>query len=195
MKLVRPGLAGDARFRRRSAREVANARKVGGIYTAEVVNADPDADPPWLVTAYVPGPSLRTAVDGERPLPPEAIAPLGAALVEGPAAVHDAKVVHGDLTPGNVILAEDGPRLIRVAPERVSLTPDPLTTRAAHVQAGALIALIIACMFDAPPAAPAPAGREEPRPRGGPPGVPRHPRRHHAGEVPGAPAPEGGAPA
>jgi len=42
--------------------QVEAARRVGGFYTAQVVDADPDASPPWLVTAYVAGPSLQTAV-------------------------------------------------------------------------------------------------------------------------------------
>ena len=62
VKVVRPELADDARFRRRFATEVAAARKVGGFYTAPVVDADPDGDPPWLATAYIPGPSLDAAV-------------------------------------------------------------------------------------------------------------------------------------
>ncbi|MFJ6939560.1 hypothetical protein [Streptomyces sp. NPDC101132] len=44
----------------------AAARRAGGFYTAQVVDADA-ADPPWLVTAYVPGPSLHEAVAEERP--------------------------------------------------------------------------------------------------------------------------------
>jgi serine/threonine protein kinase len=58
VKLIRPEYADDAEFRRRFAREIAAARQVGGFHTAAVVDADPDADPPWMVTAYIPGPSL-----------------------------------------------------------------------------------------------------------------------------------------
>jgi len=62
VKLVRPEYADDAEFRRRFAREVAAARQVGGFHTAAVVDADPDADPPWMATAYIPGPSLAEAI-------------------------------------------------------------------------------------------------------------------------------------
>ncbi|MEE2044468.1 serine/threonine protein kinase, partial [Nocardiopsis tropica] len=58
VKVVRPELADDADFRRRFAAEVKAARKVGGFYTAPVVDADTDATPPWLATAYIPGPTL-----------------------------------------------------------------------------------------------------------------------------------------
>ncbi|WP_417629414.1 serine/threonine-protein kinase [Nonomuraea rubra] len=109
---MRPQLADDTQFRRRFAAEVDAARKVGGFYTAQVVDADTDADPPWLASAYIPGPSLYQAVHDHGPLPPESVAVLGAGLAEGLAAVHACEVVHRDLKPANVILAEDGPRLI-----------------------------------------------------------------------------------
>jgi tetratricopeptide (TPR) repeat protein len=112
VKVVRPELAADADFRRRFAVEVAAARKVGGLYTAHVVDAAPDADPPWMATAYISGPSLQQAVREHRSLSVEAVAALGAGLAEGLAAVHAQGLVHRDLKPGNVLLAEDGPRLI-----------------------------------------------------------------------------------
>ncbi|RKS07495.1 serine/threonine protein kinase [Nocardiopsis sp. Huas11] len=112
VKVVRPELAEDADFRRRFASEAAAARRVGGFYTAQVVDADPEGTPPWLATAYIPGPSLHQAVTAHGPLPLESVAVLGAGLAEGLAAVHASGVVHRDLKPANVILAEDGPRLI-----------------------------------------------------------------------------------
>ncbi|MGH3379151.1 MAG: serine/threonine protein kinase [Actinoallomurus sp.] len=112
VKVVRPELAGDAGFRRRFAREAAAARKVGGFYTAQVVDADPDADPPWMTTAYIPGPSLDEAVQAYGPLPATAISVLGAGLAEGLTAIHGCGLVHRDLKPSNVILAADGPRVI-----------------------------------------------------------------------------------
>ena len=112
VKLIHPGHARDSQFRARFAREIEAARRVGGFHTAVVVDADPHADPPWMVTAYIDGPSLEDAVETGGPLPPGRVRALGAALAEGLAAIHACGLVHRDLKPGNVILAEDGPRII-----------------------------------------------------------------------------------
>ncbi|MEU7827611.1 serine/threonine-protein kinase [Nonomuraea sp. NPDC049129] len=112
VKVVRSDLAGDAEFRRRFAIEVSMARRVGGFYTAQVVDADTDADSPWMATAYIPGPTLHQAVATHGPLPPAAIGVLGAGLAEGLIAIHEEILAHRDLKPGNVILAGDGPRVI-----------------------------------------------------------------------------------
>jgi Protein kinase domain len=112
VKLIRPELADDAGFRRRFADEVNAARRVSGIFTAPVVDADPDGRQPWLVTAYVAGPSLADAVEAQGPMPVESVLTLAAGLAEGLGAVHAAGVVHRDLKPSNVLLASDGPRII-----------------------------------------------------------------------------------
>lgn len=112
VKLIRPEYADDPEFRMRFAREVEAARKVGGFHTAMVVDADPYADPPWMVTCYIPGPSLLAAVQEHGPLTLEEVNSLGAGLVEGLSAIHDCELIHRDLKPSNVILAPDGPRII-----------------------------------------------------------------------------------
>ena len=112
VKLIRGELAADREFRTRFAREVAAARHVSGMFTAPVVDADLDAPRPWLVTAYVPGPSLAEAVDTQGPLPLSSVLTLAAGLAEGLEAIHAQGMVHRDLKPSNVLLASDGPRII-----------------------------------------------------------------------------------
>jgi hypothetical protein len=112
VKVIRAELAGDPEFRSRFAREVDTARTVSGIFTAPVVDADLDGPRPWLVTAYVEGPSLARAVADQGPLPAGWVLPLAAGLAEGLGTIHVAGVVHRDLKPANVLLASDGPRII-----------------------------------------------------------------------------------
>ena len=112
VKVIRPQLAEDDSFRARFAREVSAARKVGGLFTAQVVDADLDSPVPWLVTAYVPGASLTEAVEQQGPLPATTVLALAAGLAEGLSAIHAAGVIHRDLKPSNVLLAPDGPRII-----------------------------------------------------------------------------------
>jgi hypothetical protein len=112
MKVVHPGLAADPEFLRRFRNEVAAARAVSGMYTAPVVGAGIDDDPPWLATAYVPGPPLAEVVSRYGPLPETAVWRLAAGLTEALRAVHACGLVHRDLKPGNVLLAADGPHVI-----------------------------------------------------------------------------------
>jgi len=112
VKVIRANLAEDAGFRARFTREVSAARKVGGLFTAQVVDADTDGPVPWLVTAYVPGTSLSDAVERQGPLPETSVLALAAGLAEGLIAIHAAGVIHRDLKPSNVLLAADGPRII-----------------------------------------------------------------------------------
>ena len=112
IKVVHPDLASDAGFLRRFGQEVAAARAVSGIYTAPVVASGLNERPPWLATAFVPGPSLDQVVTEHGPLPEPALWPLLAGLVEALQAIHACGVVHRDLKPANVLLATDGPRVI-----------------------------------------------------------------------------------
>jgi hypothetical protein len=112
VKVIHPELTRDPEFLQRFSREVAAARAVSGMYTAPVVAAGPDADPPWLATAYVPGPSLSEVVSRHGPLPEAATWRLAAGLAEALGAVHACGLVHRDLKPANVLLAQDGPHVI-----------------------------------------------------------------------------------
>ncbi|MFI9203756.1 protein kinase [Streptomyces sp. NPDC053048] len=128
VKAVHPHFALDEQFRARFRREVESARKVGGVWTAPVLDADPEAAVPWVATGYVAGPSLTQAVAELGPLPEPTVRTLGAGLAEALAAVHGLGLVHRDVKPSNVLLALDGPRLIDFGIARATDGTASLTT-------------------------------------------------------------------
>lgn len=113
VKLVRTELAQEPEFRRRFAHEVAAARRVGGAWTAPVLDADTEAATPWVATGYIPGPSLQTVVDKEYgPLPLASVRVLANRLAVSLQAIHAAGLIHRDLKPSNILLTVDAPRVI-----------------------------------------------------------------------------------
>lgn len=112
VKIVHPHFALDEEFRARFRREVEAARRVGGAWTAPVLDADPEAPVPWVATGYAAGPSLTAAVADGGPLPVHSVRALGAGLAEALTAVHSLGLVHRDVKPSNVLLTLDGPLLI-----------------------------------------------------------------------------------
>ncbi|WP_051782466.1 MULTISPECIES: serine/threonine-protein kinase [unclassified Streptomyces] len=112
LKAVRREFAADPEFRERFAQEVASARRIHGLFTAQVVDSGEDDHTPWLATAYVPGPSLHQVVQRHGPLPVRTVLLLVASIAEALQEIHRVGVVHRDLKPANVLIAGDGPRVI-----------------------------------------------------------------------------------
>ncbi|MBN0048125.1 PQQ-binding-like beta-propeller repeat protein [Streptomyces actuosus] len=112
VKVVHAEFARDPEFRGRFRQEVAAVRRVSGAFTAPVVDADPEAERPWMATLFIPGPTLSDQVKRNGPMTPDRLRRLMAGLAEALRDIHRAGVVHRDLKPSNVLLAEDGPKVI-----------------------------------------------------------------------------------
>ncbi|TGA92584.1 serine/threonine protein kinase [Streptomyces palmae] len=112
VKVVHAQFAEDEEFRTRFRQEVAAARQVSGAFTAPVVDADPDAERPWMATLYVAGPTLAERLAEDGPLDAAELRRLALGLAEALRDIHRAGVVHRDLKPANVLMAKDGPRVI-----------------------------------------------------------------------------------
>ncbi|MBD0424363.1 protein kinase [Streptomyces sp. TRM S81-3] len=113
VKLVREELAAQEEFRERFRQEVQAARRVGGYWTAPVLDADTEAAVPWVATGYVAGPSLQQVVGHDHgALPERSVRILAAGLAHALKDIHAAGIVHRDLKPSNVLVTIDGPRVI-----------------------------------------------------------------------------------
>jgi hypothetical protein len=113
VKLVREELARQEEFRARFRQEVQAARRVGGYWTAPVLDADTEAAVPWVATGYVAGPSLQEVVGHDHgALPERSVRILAAGLAYALQDIHATGIVHRDLKPSNVLVTIDGPRVI-----------------------------------------------------------------------------------
>ncbi|MFI1198297.1 serine/threonine-protein kinase [Streptomyces sp. NPDC020883] len=109
--LLAEGALGDT-DRRRFAREVKLARRIDSAHTARVLDADADAERPWMAIEYIPAPSLAELVRDAGKLPTQAVHWVAAGVAQALVVLHQAQIVHRDIKPQNVLLPRSGPRLI-----------------------------------------------------------------------------------
>ncbi|ONH29728.1 protein kinase domain-containing protein [Pseudofrankia asymbiotica] len=112
IKVVRADVADDAQFRSRFRQEAATARRVARVCTAEVLDFDPEAEQPYLVTEFIEGPTLQSFVSRGGPLADANLEQLAVGVAAALRAIHAAGIVHRDLKPSNVVLSPFGPRVI-----------------------------------------------------------------------------------
>ncbi|MEC3894478.1 protein kinase [Nocardiopsis alba] len=112
VKLLHASWAGDEGMRRRFTAEVEQARRVSGFCVAAILDADPEAEQPWIATEFIDGPTLQASVEADGPRTGVELQRLAVSSATALAAIHAAGVVHRDLKPDNIMLAPDGPRVI-----------------------------------------------------------------------------------
>ena len=94
--------------RQRLQREARLGARLQHPHVISVFDVVVHDDRPWLVMEYLPSRSLATVLAERGPLPAREVAEIGRQVADGLAAAHAAGVVHRDVKPGNVLLAEDG---------------------------------------------------------------------------------------
>ncbi|MFE0176061.1 PQQ-binding-like beta-propeller repeat protein [Streptomyces sp. NPDC059002] len=112
IKLIHQQFADDEEFRIRFRQEVAAARRVSGAFTAAVIDADPEAEHPWMATTFIEGHTLAQRIAKQGPIGGAELRTLAIGLTEALRDIHRAGVVHRDLKPSNVVLSPEGPRVI-----------------------------------------------------------------------------------
>ena len=112
IKVLRQHIAHDPDARARLTREVKSLSRITSPRVAPIIDADVDGPTPYIVTRYVPGPSLDDYVAERGLLPPADLHRVASGLAEALDAIHSAGVVHRDVKPGNVLLVDGEPVLI-----------------------------------------------------------------------------------
>jgi serine/threonine protein kinase/cold shock CspA family protein len=112
VKVIRLEYARDPVFLRRFQAEADSASRVCAPNVASVIAAVIDAEQPYLVTEFIDGLTLEEHVEQHGPLPTRSAIELSRTVAAALAVIHQAGIVHRDLTPSNVILSGSGPKVI-----------------------------------------------------------------------------------
>ncbi|GAA3946362.1 hypothetical protein GCM10023085_30670 [Actinomadura viridis] len=129
VKLLHAELTSDDKARARFLRELEVAKRVAPFCTAQVIDADATGDRPYIVSEYVPGPSLNQLVNERGPLGGAALERLAVGTATALAAIHQAEIIHRDFKPHNVLIGSDGPRVIDFGVARAISGSTTLTSK------------------------------------------------------------------
>jgi len=111
LKVLRPELSGDEAYRRRFEREGRIASSLTHPHLVEVVDAGRAGGWTYLASRYVAGESLAERLEREGPLPVDAVVQIAGEVGTALDTLHASDLVHRDVKPSNVMLAESGAEL------------------------------------------------------------------------------------
>ena len=111
LKILHPALAADEGYRERLLREARTVNSIRGGGVAHILDIEIDATQPFVVSEYIPGPTLSELL-ARGALNIGGVAAIGGALAQTLEDVHARRIIHRDVKASNVICSPRGPVLI-----------------------------------------------------------------------------------
>ncbi|MEV5897398.1 serine/threonine-protein kinase [Nonomuraea fuscirosea] len=112
IKMLHSCFAADSHVRQRFQREAEIAQRLATFSTARVLETGFTTERPYIVSEYVPGPSLESLVKEGGPRDGSGLERLAVTTLTALSSIHAAGIVHRDFKPSNVIMGPEGPVVI-----------------------------------------------------------------------------------
>lgn len=108
LKVMHGHLSDDSVFQSRFIQEARSAARLADPHVVNVFDQGQDGETAYLVMEYLPGITLRELMREQRRLTIPQTVTIMDAVLSGLAAAHRGGIIHRDVKPENVLLAEDG---------------------------------------------------------------------------------------
>jgi len=123
VKVVNPRAAADPDYREHLVQETEMLGRVDADCAPTLLWAEPTADPPWLGAPYIPGRTLAEHLAERGELTGDQLLAFAAGTAEALAAIHAAGISYRNVTPADVVLAAEGPRVLAFGVARTGGLP------------------------------------------------------------------------